>query len=135
MAIKSAAHRRAKTRARPHLQAFPSANRLLRSAEFKRVSQIGRKINSKHFLIFLSPTQGSARIGITITKKIDARSARRNRLRRRIRELFRKVRGSLSQPIDIVIIARNGSQLLDSNTIASELVCALGRAGVLPKQA
>lgn len=114
--------------------AFQSNQRLLRSVEFKRVSQTGRKINSKHFLIFFSPTPNHSRVGITITKKIDPRAARRNRLRRRIRELFRKMRVSFLQQVDLVIIARNGAEALETSSINSELTSALVKSGILPKQ-
>ena len=122
-------------RSQGRLNAFPSSHRLLRSAEFKRVAQVGRKVNSKHFLIFVVPTQAPPRIGITITKKIDSRAARRNRLRRRVREIFRKLQRSFIQGVDLVVIARSGSAALDLNTISNELIATLERAGILPKKA
>ncbi|GEM_PF-4427535 len=57
-------------------------------------------------------------LGISITKKIDKRSARRNRLRRRLKELVRQKFGVKGL---VVIVARRGACELPFPAIESEI--------------
>jgi ribonuclease P protein component len=72
------------------------------------------------------------RIGITVTTKVHKRAVRRNRLKRFIREVFRKERRHLLAAADIVVIALEGSTELDYQAIRSEFRFAMRRAGLLP---
>lgn len=65
----------------------------------------GISFATKHFLVTRLKNKESA-LGISITKKIDKRSARRNRLRRRLKELVRQKLGVKGY---VVIVARRGS--------------------------
>ena len=102
------------------------SRRVKRRKDYLRIQSEGRKIRSKHFLTTVAARIGSvsesadSRIGVTITKKIDKRAARRNRLRRRIREFFRLNRSRLRPSTDIVVIALAG---------ATEPGMARGKAG------
>lgn len=60
-------------------------------------------------------------LGISITKKIDKRSARRNRLRRRLKELVRQKLGVKGL---VVIVARRGSCELSYPDIEREITKA-----------
>lgn len=75
--------------------------------------------------------QGTPRLGITITKKVDSRAARRNRFKRRTREFFRKERRYFLQHVDLVVIALEGAAELDYRQLAYELRWGLRKAGVL----
>jgi ribonuclease P protein component len=69
-----------------------------------------------------------SRLGVTITKKIDKRAARRNRLRRRVREVFRRKRAELKKPVDLVFIALSESTELNYEQIGRELSGLLRKA-------
>lgn len=68
----------------------------------------------------------SSRLGITVTTKIDKRAARRNTLKRRVRELFR--RGLSLENQDMVIIALTGATLLTYVQINEELTSLVEKA-------
>ena len=68
------------------------------------------------------------RIGITVTTKIDKRAARRNRLKRRIRELFRTQRQKLVAEVDIVIVALNGAAGLSFEDVSREILFLFRKA-------
>ncbi|MBF0448050.1 MAG: ribonuclease P protein component [Magnetococcales bacterium] len=86
---------------------FPKSARLLTSAEFRRVTGPGRKSVSPYFLLFTTVgEQGSGpRLGMTVSRKV-GNAVVRNRIKRTIREFFRKNRGQLVPALSCVVIAR-----------------------------
>lgn len=71
------------------------------------------------------------RIGITVTKKVHKRAVRRNRVKRRLREIFRRIRWRILGPVDIVIICLEGSVDLDYDELHRQTMSGLRRAGLL----
>lgn len=105
---------------------FQSHHRIKKRSQFQHLGRVGKKIHSKNFLIILSENDsGSARIGITITKKISKKAVVRNKLRRRIREIFRLFREDLVKHFDIVVIARQNADILGFDEIERQIRGAL----------
>ncbi|MCB0359123.1 MAG: ribonuclease P protein component, partial [Bdellovibrionales bacterium] len=61
----------------------------------------------------------------------DKRAARRNRLKRRIREVFRLSRQFFAEHADVVVIARQGATELPYRSMQRELRHLLIRAGII----
>jgi ribonuclease P protein component len=80
----------------------------MRSADFRRVTRRGRRGQSQHFLIFLLRRDDArpARLGITVTRKV-GNAVRRNRIKRLVREWFRRRQRDLGA-CDLVVIAKQG---------------------------
>lgn len=78
----------------------------MRRSDFQRVTRHGRRTVTEFFLVFILPREDerSARLGITVTRKV-GNAVRRNRIKRLIREWFRR-RGSELGPLDLVVIAK-----------------------------
>ena len=116
---------------------FGPTRRVKRRADFLRIQAKGKKFSGRNFLLIVHPpirssTQREFRFGATITTKVDKRAARRNRLRRRLRECFRLTRAQLQGPAaDLVIIARSGSVELDYEQVRKEFHYLLYKAGLL----
>ena len=71
----------------------------------------------------MNQTQASvSRIGITVTTKVDKRATRRNKIKRVVRELFRRIRNQLSGTFDIIVIARQNAADCSADTIREELI-------------
>jgi len=106
---------------------FPSAVRLKKRREFIFVQNTGRRFKGEHLLLSIVPNNNKAtqKIGITITTKIHKRSTHRNKLKRRIRELFRHSRESFpSLGFECVVIALKGATELSFDELQTEL-CSL----------
>jgi ribonuclease P protein component len=93
-------------------QRFPRASRLTARRQFVAVYDRGRKVRRSAFLMFGAPNRlGYSRLGLTVTRK-NGTAVRRNRIKRRFRDLFRRHREELPGSLDLVV---NGhARVLDS---------------------
>jgi len=91
---------------------FPKHARLRKRLEFLSLSRGGKKIHSPHFLIITQPNErGEARLGLTVSSKV-GNAVLRNRVKRLLRECFRKYRHQIAPNQDVLIIARNSAATL-----------------------
>ena len=111
---------------------FGASARLKKRSEINRCRDTGEKVYSKHFLLLVCEAlTAEARLGITVTTKIDKRAVVRNRIKRRIREVFRLHRSQLRKPIDIVVVARRESGTIAYRDFEREILGALRSKGYL----
>ncbi|MBZ5676019.1 MAG: ribonuclease P protein component [Acidobacteriia bacterium] len=87
-----------------------SLSRALRTADFRKVYDHGKRVSGPLFAAFCLARQGdqtgyAARLGLTVPKAIGG-SVVRNRIKRRMREAFRLHRAELNPQWDIVINPR-----------------------------
>jgi ribonuclease P protein component len=109
--------------------------RLRKRREFLKV-QKGRRANSGLFSVLaLAREGGAARIGFTVSKKVDVRAVKRNRIRRRLKEAARLDAAALAgEPVDFVVIARGESLKAPFSRLRSELHRAMAKAAGLARQ-
>lgn len=106
--------------------------RLRRRSDIERCQQQGSKIYSKHFLLLVIPSETpESRIAIAVTTKLEKRATARNKIKRRLRELFRSIRSDLTKPIDMVVVARRGVQECEFADYRREVCGALKAHGLL----
>lgn len=92
----------------------------------------GKKFKSKYLLLSYRCVElGTSRIGVTVTKKIDKRSARRNRFKRRVKELFRQNRSKFQFNADLVVVALNGATEINFEQIRKDLLYLFYQASLL----
>ena len=95
--------------------------RLLKRAQFVRLSGIGKSFRTRHFIAAIADGDAKTnRIGITASKKV-GNAIQRNRIKRIVREYFRHRKESLSGNRDINIIAKKGAASLPNHRINKEL--------------
>jgi ribonuclease P protein component len=92
----------------PREESFPGKCRLRKSNDFRRVFARGRRKVMRNFVIYTLPNRLEvSRIGIQIRRKIGT-AVTRNRIKRMVRELFRKMKREFREPVDIILIAEAG---------------------------
>ena len=103
-------------------QSYRKLERVTNRSRFKGIYNQGVWRSSQHFTsVTCGNTQGVKRLGITVTKKT-GNAARRNRIKRLIREFFRLNKGLFPTEHDIVIIAkRNIPPCITYNETCDEL--------------
>lgn len=86
-----------------------------------RLSRSGYKIHSENFVV-ISRTNDytESRIGVTVSGKV-GNSVIRNRIKRRVREFFRRRRAVLPQGVDFLVIARKSAVDLPFRALDIEL--------------
>ncbi|WP_223640597.1 ribonuclease P protein component [Corallococcus sp. EGB] len=89
---------------------FPKALRLLHRREFLEVQERGQKIPSDCLLALVQRnSRAHSRIGLTVSSKV-GNAVVRARLRRVLRELFRKHRGQWPSGLDVVLVVRSSAK-------------------------
>lgn len=110
-------------------ETFSRADRLLHRAEFERVLRRGARMEGPHVVTYVSHAQsGRSRLGMTVSRRVGP-SVARNRLRRRLRETFRRrVRPWLEEQghrVDVVVRALPGATECGVTELERELLAAL----------
>ena len=91
--------------ARPDF-AFPREARLLTRRDFSRVLSKGRRLFTRHFILYVCKRDsGISRLGLTISKKVGP-AVVRNRIKRCVREAFRTRDDWFDGAVDLVVIAK-----------------------------
>ncbi|THB80491.1 MAG: ribonuclease P protein component [Desulfobacteraceae bacterium] len=101
--------------------AFPKTARLLKRAQFIKLSTQGKKVHTHFFIAAVLDTDTkNNRIGITVSKKV-GNAVTRNRIKRLLREDFRHRKDSITGNKDINIIGKKGLATLSNSQIIAEL--------------
>ena len=83
-----------------------SATTLKQNYEFRRVYNKGKSGVSPLLVVYARPNRGRRnRLGVTVSTKL-GKAVVRNRVRRRLREIYRLSQPELRQGYDIVLVAR-----------------------------
>ena len=78
--------------------------------EFRRIYAKGRSGVSPYLVVYVRPNRrGRNRLGVTVSTKL-GHAVVRNRVRRRLREIFRLNQGGLAQGDDMILVARTRAE-------------------------
>ena len=106
-------------------EGYPKVARVRRRAEFVSLQREGRRRHTAHFVVVRRPSAGgTSRLGVTVSKRV-GNAVKRNRIKRLVREVFRRRRETISPPSDVVVIARPGADTLTYAQAAIEFARAL----------
>ncbi len=103
---------------------FKRASRLTKADEFRRVFSRSRISQDRCFRVLCRPNDlDRSRLGLAVSKKVCARATGRNRLKRVIRESFRKHQEALAARggIDIVVLPKKEAATMCNTTLRNAL--------------
>jgi ribonuclease P protein component len=113
-------------------QAFARSGRLRRRADFIVVQEQGRRVSGRFYLLLARrqdpPGQKEPRFGITVSRKVGG-AVERNRVKRWVRESYRRLRSLAPAATDLVVIARPSATGSGLQATAAELESLLRRLG------
>ncbi len=107
---------------KPGSGAFPKKFRLLRRPEFRRVYEEGQRRSASVCTVFIRPNGlAETRLGITVPVRV-GHAVLRNRIKRRVREVFRLHRTELAAGWDIVVNPRMSAATIAYPALEKQLL-------------
>ena len=109
-------------------QHFPKTRRLRRRPSFLAVQRSGRRAHSEHLTFVVAPNAapGPSRVGLTVSKQV-GNAVERNRVKRLLRETFRRGAGWVPDGAALVVIAKPGAAKLSAGAMLDEWQKVAGR--------
>jgi ribonuclease P protein component len=112
---------------------FRRAEKLHRDKDFQQVLKSGRRLVHPAIFIYIYPQPATGkirRLGLITSRRI-GNAVQRNRLKRRLREIFRLNKDRLAPGIDIIFMTRPGAADLNYRQLQSVVYALFTKAGVL----
>jgi ribonuclease P protein component len=114
--------------ARPE-QGFPPSCRLRTSREYSQLWRQGRRCHTAQLLVIAAPGSEGCRLGISVGRKV-GNAVCRNRIKRWLREYFRRYRVMFDAGTDLSIVVKPGAAQLGHAEFDQQLQEALRRLRV-----
>lgn len=112
-------------------QRFPRTARLLAKVQFDAAFADGRRCASRFFRASISTASGDqSALGLAVSRRVSKLAVQRNRLKRQVRESFRRERATLP-PLNIVISAKTEAVAASSEALRSDLAKLWQRVAAL----
>ena len=110
---------------------FSRDDRLRQRREFEECYASGARVSGRHVQVFVLPARGPrarTRLGISASRRVGG-AVVRNRVRRRLREIFRRTRAALlSSPVSLVVNARPSAATATFRELAEDYAASVRRA-------
>ena len=107
---------------------FGKRDRVLNVGEYRRVYRHGFHASTDRFGCYVLPSRRRvSRLGLSVSRKY-GKSHLRNRMKRQLREAFRRLRHEFPETMDVVLVPRRAARGSTLDTIARDMAALTGRA-------
>ena len=113
---------------------FPRSARVRAKSDFDRIFQHGRRTALPVLALHWLPRDVPARMGLAVSRKVDPNAVGRNRIKRVLRDTFRRLRGQLAAG-DYVVVARPAARQASGPELVAAFQGLLHRSGALAPDA
>ena len=113
---------------------FPRSARVRARSDFDRIFQHGRRVALPVLALHWQPSDVPARLGLAVSRKVDPHAVGRNRIKRVLRDTFRRLREQLAAG-DYVVVARPAAARISGPELVAAFQGLLTRSGALPADA
>jgi len=102
---------------------FKKAEKLRKNSDFLAVYRQGKKEHGKYLVIYFVYHKDSGRkAGFVVSKRVSKKAVVRNKIKRRLREIYRLNRFSLPENIFLITVAKPEIVKADYNEIRDDLL-------------
>jgi ribonuclease P protein component len=99
--------------------------RIRKKRDFINLYKSGSRYRGRYFSLVYRPNPfGTSRLAVVVSKKVGP-AVTRNRVKRRLRDFFRRNKGLIPEPTDIIIVARKEIVDLDASELRAGYFQAL----------
>ena len=99
--------------------------------EFRRIYRKGRSAVSPYLVVYCRKNRaGRSRIGYTVSNKV-GHAVVRNRIRRRLREIYRLHERQIARGYDLVVVSRVRARTADYHQLEAAFLSACAQLGLL----
>nr|WP_282452616.1 ribonuclease P protein component [Lysobacter sp. CAU 1642] len=117
------------------MQRLPPTARVRSGADFNRCFAARQRLPGRYFLLQWRHNESDgARIGLAVSRRVDRRAVGRNRIKRLLREAFRRTRAQLPA-VDLVFVPKPEAGRAPSEVLRQDVEQLLERARALPPPA
>lgn len=109
---------------------LPRSKRLNKDL-FLKVIKSGRMINTPLFSLYLSKTEKEKRFSVSVPKKVSKLAVDRNKIRRRVYSIIKKLEKEIITGVLGVIVVKNGTQKLSFIDLSIEISKVFVKSGIL----
>lgn len=101
---------------------------------FRRLYQRGASMANGYLVLYCRKNgSGGNRVGITVSAKLGC-AVKRNRVRRRLREIYRLNEGCFTPGYDLVVVARGRAVNAEYKQLESAYLALAGKLGLLQER-
>lgn len=107
---------------------FAKRDRVQTVGEYKAVYRYGFHATTDRFACYVLPTRRArSRLGLSVSRKY-GNARQRNRIKRLLREAFRRLRHGFAQRVDVVMVARRAARGTPLGLVAAEMDTLVNQA-------
>ena len=111
---------------------FPKTSRLKLASDFRDLLRNGISFRQNGIAVYFKKSgQKKSRLGIIVSKRILKRAVDRNRIKRSIREFFRRERKNFNAHFDLVVRIQQNVNLFEDNNLQKYLKALLQAVKIL----
>ncbi|MFH0777244.1 MAG: ribonuclease P protein component [Candidatus Eisenbacteria bacterium] len=109
-------------------QSLSRGERLRLRKEFERVYDEGTVVQTRHIVLFCLTRNVEGRKAGFVTGKKLGRATTRNRIRRRLREAYRRLKSGFPDDVHLIFIGRRGIAELEWKSLFEEMEMLVAKA-------
>ncbi len=115
---------------------FPKTSRLKLASDFRNLLRNSKSFRENGLAIYFRKSSASeSRLGIIVSKRVFKRAVDRNKIKRLVREFYRKERNKIVLPNDIAVRVLEDRKLFESNNLQKYLKQLFIKSGVIASEA
>lgn len=104
---------------------------LKRNYEFRRLYGKGKCVRTSRIVVYYRPAKGEQNhLGITVSTKI-GKAVCRNKIRRRLREIYRLNEEKIKKGCDMIIVARHRARYSEYKELENDFIFLMKKLGII----